>query len=176
MKLGTFVGKEFMSIPSDVQNDIAQQIQETIINSFPNPTKYNISKEESCDFTHTISFKITNFSPDELRDYLGNTYIPKYIRVNVHLQKGYDEAVAGRCYEWTEGYKPEYDIISYSCSIDFIGDFRGYRKKNTEHYVGITRTNYSYGTELEDLTIKEGLKNISNYFYNSTPNTGTPLN
>lgn len=172
MKLGTFVGKQFLEIPIEEQNTIEQQIKKVVFNSFSNPGKYEITKRVS---EHGVHFKIENFSSDELRDHFGNTYIPSYINVFITKQAGYDQAVHGPVYDHKDGFVPPYDITSYSCTVDLIGTFRRYRGKRVDHYIGIGGTEYSFGTELTDINYQEAIRKISNYYFHSTLNTGAPL-
>lgn len=175
MKIGTFVGKEFVLPTSEEQDYVENIINKVMNNSFSNP-HYKIEKRVS-DFTKSVIFDVVGqFDKTEYRDREGNTYLPTHIRVSFHKNNGYDEKVYGKPWELRErGITPPYDITSFSCSVDFFGHFRAYRRRTTDTFVGITPTNYSYGTELTDLDCEMGLRNISNYFYHSSINHGTPL-
>lgn len=173
MKLGTFVGQQFLEITSDEISYIEQQIKNVVNNTFSNPDKYTIKMVEGNVGVH---FDITGFSECEMRDKSGNTYLPKHIKVSVYKEAGFDQAIHGTLHEINRsGTIPPLDITSYSCSVNMFGDWRGYRKKNVEHNVGITKTGYSFGTEIKDLEVYEDLVKVSNYYHYSKVNAGSKM-
>ena len=175
MKIGTFVGQEGVSLTDDEIRIISERVKNTIGDGFY-IMEYSLKEEKttSYDGYATYTAKVLFTDKTTRRDSHGNSFIPNYMRITIHKEKGYDENEVGRFYEWEKGFTPEYNHQSFSCTIDLMGYYRGYRRKNVEYIVGITPTNYSYGTELDDLTIENGIYNIKQYIRASTIAT-TPI-
>lgn len=171
MKLGSFVGKGTISLNDTEVANIIRTIDENINNKF-GFVDYSIEHYEvqSYDNERTISVKVVFTDGKTRRDSEGNSYLPKYIRISVRKQKGYDSKVYGQFYDWEEGFVPPYDQHSYSATIDLMGLYRRYRAKNIEEGVGITRTSYEYGTELSDLDFEGAIRKIASYMSHSTFN------
>lgn len=161
MKLGTFVGKGSMTLGKDEREKFINKIKHILGVLFPND-KYEINED-----TGYITFRVY-LDYKTRRDRKGNTYMPKYIRMTFRKSYGYDEAVVGKFYEWEEGFVPEYNVTSFSCTTDLIGHYRRYRARNVETFVGITQTNYQYGTEFEDFDFYAPLGAIASYISCST--------
>ena len=89
-----------------------------------------------------------------------------FIMLDIIKQCGYLEREYGRFYEWKDGFQPPYDKTSFQCRIDIIGNSRNYRCKNV-YRGGIGQTQFTYGTEIEDLEISKGIEYIKNYLKNT---------
>lgn len=90
------------------------------------------------------------------RDSDCNAYIPKYVRISVWKNNGYDADKSPKSY-----------LHSFSCQIDLIGHFRRYRSKRTHTYTRIL-SQYTFGTELCDLCIEDGLSLVREYIFDSS--------
>ena len=169
MKIGTFVGQKCVTLNDkeiiffrDAISKAFHEYLETLgfgISILKSNTKYGAY--------YQIPFNASN--KIVMRDSDGDCFIPKYVSILAGREMGYDEAKCGRFYEWKDGFKPILDISSYNITIDLIGDFRGYRRRNIERNVGITRTTYKYGTELIDVEPNEGFARIAKYLKGSHP-------
>ncbi len=127
-----------------------------------------VENAKTYDGERMFELKITFENETTLRDSDGNTYIPKYIRVSVRKQKGYDQNEVGVFYTWAEGFKPNLDKRSFECNINLFGHYRRYRGKNIETWVGLCPSRYTYGTELEDIRLEGGFDGISHYMRHSS--------
>lgn len=166
MKLGTFVGKEFVEITSgelDVFNREVYKLADRYFGAGNYETM--CIENQMTGFVHyRIIPKVFECNGKyALRLKCGNQVRFRYIHIMVVKHKGYDESVEGKFYEWEEGYKPEYNITSYTVKTDVIGDWKGYRRKNCEMAVGILGDNklwsYDFDTDYEDL-FGEATENI----------------
>lgn len=165
MKIGTFVGQQFITLNENEIAQIEKNLQESVDETLA--SKICHTKAETSVYGHTITIKL---KPSHvMRSQNGDCFIPRYIRVYAGKSKGYDEAKCGVFYKWPKGYKPTLDLTSYDVNIDLMGDFRGYHKRTIECGVGITQTTYKYGTELSDIDVKEGINKIAAYLRSSRP-------
>lgn len=172
MLLGTFVGQGYVSMNEEEM----QFCRETINKAFKENFNFDlidfgfeeIKDAKSYDDERIFEVKVSFNKEITLRDSHGNAYIPKYIRISVSKQKGYDQNEVGVFNTWAEGFKPKLDKQSFSCNINLIGHYRGYRCKNVALYVGIVPSHYAYGTELTDLLLEYSFDTISDYMEHSS--------
>lgn len=173
MKIGSFVGKVNISLSKDEINTIHNELKMHVEYYMDGVIDYTMRKstpkvfDEATEYESLIKFKTC----PTLRDKDKNTYVPRYIRIKVFKNKGYDENEQGKFFEWEDGFKPTYDKEQYNMSISFIGDWRRYRSPIIEHYVGVTHNDsfFQYGTDLEkDFDFAEPLRYISQFIKNST--------
>lgn len=165
MKIGTFIGKQFITLNENEIAHIEKNLKESIDETLANKIRH--TEADTDVYLHTI--KIGLKPSHVMRSQNGACFIPRYIRVCAGKSKGYDEAKCGVFYKWPKGYKPTLDLTSYNVTIDLMGDFRGYHKRTIERGVGITQTTYKYGTELSDIDVKEGINKIAAYLKGSRP-------
>ena len=154
MKLGTFVGKQFLTTTPEEIKYVTNEIQ----NGFKlSNTECKMTKIDSSSIT--TAFRIYTDKMDKnYRTGRGDLVHPCYIRVSLCSQNGYDEAVHGKSYTWAKDYQPAYDIHSYSVKIDIIGHERRKHSRYISHFVGIYNTTYNYGTELGELEISDAIR------------------
>lgn len=134
-----------------------------------------VEDAKSYDGERVFRLKIVFDDERTRRDSNGQCFIPKYMCATIRKEKGYDQAEVGAFYTWEDGFKPNLDKTSYSCKIDLIGHYRGYRCKRVNTWVGITGTYYTFGTELTDLHIGDGV-NIIRKYLRSSEYSKVPLN
>ena len=166
MKIGTFVGKEFIKLTADEKNAIIAEVNKAYPNINVKDMKIIETDNKYMQMLHIDLFLFDGVST--FRDDANNTVIPKHLLISICHQRGYDEAEVGKCYEWEDGFTPEYNLTSFSCSITLHGDEREYKHKHFQKGVGLKNT-YSYGSELDDLEIFTNLTKIQKYINNFRP-------
>lgn len=159
MKLGTFIGQGTLSLSENEINAVVNSVNDAIDKYlYCIPHKVEFTTPNSYDGEKTLWFKVT-FDNLMRKDTNGNTYLPKYLRVIVRKEKGYDGAIAGS--------EKVLDKTSYNSTIDLMGHYRKYRSRIVSHNVGITTTDYQYGTELNDIDFHKAILKIANYIRRS---------
>lgn len=154
MKLGSFVGKEFVEVTSD-ELDVFNTEVKVLANKYFGEGNYELITidNQTTGFIHyRIIPKVFDCNGKyALRLKSGHQARMKYIHIMVVKHKGYDESVEGKFYEWEEGYTPEHNITSYTVKTDVTGDWKGYRRKTCEMAVGIIGNSrlwsYDYDTD-----------------------------
>lgn len=170
MKLGSFVGQGSVSMTDEEMKFCRETINDAIKSNDFGFLEFEVAEIEDAktyDEERMFQVKLTFKEETTLRDSDGNSYIPKYIRVSVRKQKGYDQNEVGCWTTWAEGFKPNLDKRSFECRVNLIGHYRRYRGKSIETYVGVVPTRYTYGTELEDLGLENGFNAIASYMRHS---------
>lgn len=169
MKLGTFVGKECVSLNDKEIIFFCDAISKAF-HEYLGTLGFGVPMLKT-NSKYGVYYQIPFNASDKIvmRDSDGDCFIPKYVSIRAGREMGYDEAKCGRCYEWKDGFEPILDISSYDITINLIGDFREYRRHNVERNVGITRTTYKYGTELIDVEPNDGFAEIAKYLKGSHP-------
>lgn len=154
MKLGTFVGKEFVEVTTDELDVFNKEVSKLADKYFGagNYELVTIDNQTTGFVLYSITSKVFDCNGKfALRLKSGHQARMRYMHIMVVKHKGYDESVEGKFYEWDEGYKPEYNITSYSVNVEVTGDWKGYRRKNCEVAVGIIGNNrlwsYDYDTD-----------------------------
>lgn len=149
MKLGTFVGKQLLTATPEEIKYVNDEIQ----NAFKlSNTEHKMTTIDSSSILTTFRIHTDKMNKN-YRTGEGDLVNPIYIKVSLCSQNGYDEAVHGKPWEWEDNFIPEYNIHSYSITIDIIGHERRKHSKRINHFVGLVRTTYNYGTELGDLNV-----------------------
>lgn len=171
MKIGTFVGQENLVISKEVVEIIKKEAvtaAKKLIGDFNGGFKVKVTNSPMSYSKGTHLFITLQFNDNETYRYKnGNKYKPEYISISIFFQKGYDQSKTGPSYTWEKGFKPICDLTSYNCSINLMGDLRFYRTR-TIHHCGICKTIYTYGTELADLDVRNGIVKVAEYINNST--------
>ena len=169
MKIGTFVGQEELPISKKVANVIKTEVVKAakeLFGDFDGGFEVKVTNTKCCSGTHLfISLKFKD--EKTYRNSNGTKFKPFMLTASLFHQKGYDEAKTGPFYTWEKGFKPEYDVTSYQLTINLIGEYREYRRHNTI-YGGIGHTAFTYGTELEDLEVRKGIKSFADFIKHST--------
>lgn len=173
MKIGGFIGKVNLSLSKDDINTIHKELKKNVEYYMDGVLDYTIHKSTPKLFDGATEYELYIQFKDypTLRDKDKHTYVPRYIRIKVYKQKGYDEKEQGKFYEWEDGFKPTYNKEQYTMNVSFIGDWRLYRSSIIEHYVGVTYDGsfFQYGTDLEkDFDFAEPLRYIAKFIKNST--------
>lgn len=173
MKLGTFVGQESVTLTLNEINEVKKEIKAAIkqhLSDLENNLEYTILYQENETYDHKKKFNVfINFKNEVfLRDRHRNLIKPSMIMLEFRKEKGYDEAEVGRFYTWPKGFKPKYDKTSYECHVNLFGDCRLYKHRHISQGIGLTATDFQYGTEIEDFDFFKGLKHIANYLNSST--------
>ena len=176
MKVGTFVGKVDLPLTETEQNIVLSNIKSYCDNAF-GVDKYSISQHK-LDNTDTVYYRVipTCFVKDNitaLRLSDKNLCHFNYISFGIGKQKGYDEAVTGKCYVMEngkpvarQGFNPEYNMTSFYMRVTVYGNTKKYRAKTTYMGVGVdyhgkALWGYEYGTEVSDL-FNDNISNILN--------------
>lgn len=169
MKLGTFVGKKTIAFSAEEKAYIENTVKAFFEKNYPS-VKYNIEIKNSmaglngiCIFVHMFD-KVRNY-----RDSNNNLVNPQYINMLFYKSIGYDEAVTGPFYKWPEGFKPEYNISSFSLSAHVNGHERGYKRKNIYYHTNLGKNHYVFDTELSELEIDNTLSAMSKYIDSLKP-------
>lgn len=177
MKLGTFVGRETVCLSDAEIQYISKKVSNLFKEKLGKLVKVNTKVKTTYDNKGTELVINFTFKNEETRRSLKNNarFKPSFIMCMFFKHKGYDEAEVGRFYEWKDDYKPTLNKESYTLKCDMYGDYCGYNRKNIERCVGIARSVYEYGTELEDLNINEIDKKIIDYYLKSVLEIKNPI-
>ena len=157
MKIGSFVGKKILAISNAEKVEIKNRIVALCDKVFGTGNYKIVETKIDTGFVHycvepTI-FNVNDKFALRLTD--GSQAKFDNILFSINKSKGYDENVEGKFYE-IENFNPKLNLESYAMRVSVFGDYKGYRKKNTEMNVGMMYQgkalwSYTYGTELDDL-------------------------
>lgn len=165
MKEGSFVGKGCLKLSKEEIKAIKAQFK---LISFSIPIEeikwkltpsYDKKGDMLCAF---VSLKQEMRRSNKTND----LFCVDFIKLDVIKQYGYLEREHGRFYEWKDGFQPPYDKTSFQCRIDIIGNSRNYRCRNICRG-GIGQTQFTYGTEIEDLEISKGIEYVKIFLKNT---------
>lgn len=151
MKLGNFVGKNWMEITIKEAKQVARQIMDELKVAFQvadvfDEPQIQINNDDLVkSAVITIPFKDT----DEYRNIYMARVAPKYLFFFLTKDSGYLEIKNEKGQVIGEDWKNA-PAFSYGCSYDAKGKYISY-KHQRDH--GIPWCGYTYGTEIEDLKI-----------------------
>lgn len=171
MKICTFVGKQFLTATPEEIKYVANEIQ--------NGFKLSNTEEKLTIFETSSIHTTFRIYTDKMDKYYrtdkGDLVKPIYINVSFCSQKGYDDAVQGKPSTFGEVFQPAYDIHSYFVTIDIIGHERRKHSGHIDHFVGLVRTTYNYGTELGELEISDAIRHMLDKMNHWTEDTKTKV-
>lgn len=165
MKVGTFVGKGTISLTDDEIKIVMDRVVPYFNNWFkdlPIKFKMDVKTSLSYDKERIINIAFIVLGEHTFIDTHRTKFVPTYISISLRKQKGYDENVYGRFYEWKDGFVAPCHMTSYSGEIDLKGYERRYKCRNILH-TDLIKCEYQFGTELEDIHFEERLNKIYNY-------------